>query len=385
MRALLCLVLLLPMTSALAGQTQPTPQAYTLSPARRAQAVAYAHSRHWNYFLDTAATLVALASIRLSRISARLRAWSPPVVLAALMLIELPFDARSHVLAVRYGQSLETWSTWLADWAQAQAIVLPLTAVGLWALYALMRRSPQRWWFYAWLFSIPFSIASVYLEPLWIAPLFNHFEPLAKSHPALVLQMEKILVRARVSIPRERMFEMKASEKTTSLNAYVSGFGASQRVVLYDTIIAAETPPQLMTTFGHELGHYALHHIAWGLLFASALSLSGLFTVHRLLRLFLNGPADWASLPLLLLLFATGAFLADPVVNGFSRHQEHAADVYSLDITHDNQAAAQAFQVEGDADLSDPDPSPFIRFWLYSHPPTADRLRFALEYNARPW
>lgn len=402
MRAFSRFLLLLLMAAAAFAQKQApppprTPQAYTLTPARRAQAIAYARARNSMYFLSTATTLLVLGAILWSRVAGRLRAWSVPSVLVALSLADLLWDVWAHHLSLRYAQSVEAWNAWFWDWTKGQLIVIPVASLLLWGLYALLRRAPTRWWLWAWLASIPLSVASVYVEPLVIAPLFNRFEPLAATHPSLVGQMEAILGRARVYIPRDRLFEMKASEKTNVLNAYVAGFGPSKRVVLYDTIIARETPAQLMTTFGHELGHYALDHVAVGLAFGAAISLLGLFAADRLMRfsiarwgarLSIASISDWASLPLLLLLFAAGAFLADPIVNGFSRWQEQQADVYSLEVTHgivpdSSAAAAQAFQIEGDADLSDPDPPRFIQFWLYSHPPTAERLRFALHYD--PW
>jgi STE24 endopeptidase len=100
------------------------------------------------------------------------------------------------------------------------------------------------------------------------------------------------------------------------------------------------------------------------------------------------GAEDWASLAVLLLLLQVTMFLVSPVVNGFKRMQEHAADVYGLEIIHgivpeSSEVAAQAFQEMGEKDLADPNPSPFITFWLYSHPPLADRLVFAHNYD--PW
>jgi STE24 endopeptidase len=90
----------------------------------------------------------------------------------------------------------------------------------------------------------------------------------------------------------------------------------------------------------------------------------------------------------LLLFVYIGMFLSSPIANGFSRMQEHQADVYSLEVTHgiipDSAAVAgRSFQVLGEEDLADPNPPPFIVFWLYSHPPLGERLAFAESYD--PW
>jgi Zn-dependent protease with chaperone function len=99
----------------------------------------------------------------------------------------------------------------------------------------------------------------------------------------------------------------------------------------------------------------------------------------------ITGVDDWASLPLLLLAITVLSFLTEPAQNSFSRLLEHNADVYGLEVIHGivpdaPQAAAQAFQILGEVSLSDPDPNPFIKFWLYDHPTVAERVRFAAEY-----
>jgi Zn-dependent protease with chaperone function len=100
------------------------------------------------------------------------------------------------------------------------------------------------------------------------------------------------------------------------------------------------------------------------------------------------GPEDWASLAVLLLLLHVLLFFSSPVISGVSRMEEHAADVYGLEVIHglipnSAEVAAHAFQVLGELDLSDPNPPAFITFWLYSHPPLGDRLVFAHSYD--PW
>jgi len=182
-----------------------------------------------------------------------------------------------------------------------------------------------------------------------------------------------------------------------SIDHRYPGFGSSRRLVLYDTIIAQEHGDLLLNTIGHELGHNVLGHIPRGLLFAALSALPGawilawgfrrVLTVHGAV-LQIGGVADPAGLPLLLLLLSLLSFFSEPIANAYSRMQEHDADRFSLDVTRGiiadpGQAAAQAFQLEGQANLDVPDPDKFIVFWLYSHPPTADRVKFSLEYKWR--
>lgn len=378
-----------------------TVASYTLPPEQYARAIAYAHARYALHFAGFAVSVLVLLAIVRLRIVSRLRSQSPAVAIAIVLLLaavaDLPLAAIRHSVGLRFDISVQGWPSWFWDWTKEQAIGLLIGVGVLRAFYILLRRSPRRWWIYAWLASIPITIASVVADPWLFEPLFNRFEPLARTHPELVGPIERILQRARVSIPTDRLFEMNASAKTNSLNAYVSGFGPSRRVVLYDTIIRKESGPALLTTFGHELGHYALNHIGKGILFGALLSLAGAFLAYRVIgfmvvrwgeRLDIRNVSDLASLPLFLLFVESATFVSEPLVNAYSRYQEHQADLYSLEVTHGivpdaGKAAARAFQIEGENDLDEPAPNPMIVFWLYSHPPTADRLRFALEYD--PW
>jgi Zn-dependent protease with chaperone function len=149
----------------------------------------------------------------------------------------------------------------------------------------------------------------LFIAPVVIDPLFNKFDPLEVTRPGLVDEIEKVVTHAGLDIPRERMFEMKASEKVNAINAYVTGFGASKRVVVWDTTIAKTTSPQTVFVVGHEMGHYVLGHIPKSIAFAGGLATGVLALVHlamnralarRQRRWALRGLDDWASLPALL-------------------------------------------------------------------------------------
>jgi len=314
-----------------------------------------------------------------------------------LGILHLPLGAYGHWLAVEYDQSVQGWPSWLWDAIKGQLVSIVIYSVSIWILYGIIRRSPRRWWFYFWLATIPLGVFMVVVSPVVIEPLFNKFEPLAAKQPALAAEMEKVMARGGLQIPPERMFEMKASEKMKSLDAYVTGFGPTKRVVVYDTAIAKMTTPEILFVFGHEMGHYVLHHILKGMVFGSALLLAGLYLAFFWInwavarwgpRWGIRAVDDWASLPALMLFATVFGFLMTPVGNAFSRHIEHQADVYGLEVTHSivpnsAEVAAQGFQVLGEVDLADPNPSPFIRFWLYSHPPLNERILFARSYD--PW
>ena len=194
-----------------------------------------------------------------------------PLFLATVALLGLPADVYQEWVERVYGLSVQSWSSWAWDWTKGQLISYVVGIVLIWLLYVVIRRSARRWWFYFWLVSLPIGLFIVFVTPLVIDPLFHKFEPLQQKDPALTASLEQMVQRAGQNIPPERMFWMGAGEKTTGLNAYVTGFGASKRIVVWDTTIAKMNSPQIVFVAGHEMGHYVLQHLPKGLGFAAVL------------------------------------------------------------------------------------------------------------------
>jgi STE24 endopeptidase len=395
------------------GASAPTSAAasYTLTPEQREKAVAYAKARyslHFVAFLWSVAVLAAILAFRLgprfrdvAESATRRRFWQAtifvPLLFGVQAVLELPTGVYGQSLALRYQQSVQSWGSWFWDWTKGLLVGFVIAIPLVWLLYAILRKSPRRWWLWFWLALLPILVFLIFLAPVVIDPLFFKFEPLAPKHPELAAKIEEVTVKAGLPIPQQKMFEMNASSKYKSINAYVTGLAASKRVVVWDTTIAKANIPQTLFVFGHEMGHYVLKHIPkiiaflWGFFFV--LLALGAAVLSRTIgrpggRWGIRDVSDWASLPVLLLVLAIASELAMPLINGFVRAHEHDADVFGLEAIHgivpdSPRAAAEAFQILGETNLSDPDPPAFIRFWLYDHPPLAERLRFAAEYD--PW
>jgi len=150
----------------------------------------------------------------------------------------------------------------------------------IWILYAVIRKSPRRWWLYFWGIAVPLTVLGAVAEPLILEPLFFKFTPLANSQPHLAERIESVVKRAGLEIPQSHMFVMNASSKLKAVNAYASGLGATKRVVVWDTSIQRMTEDEILFVFGHEMGHYVLGHVRNGILFFCGVLL--FFLVSRL-------------------------------------------------------------------------------------------------------
>jgi Zn-dependent protease with chaperone function len=385
--------------------------AYTLPADLYRKAHLLGQIAFWGQIAGFFYSVIVLLLILRWRLAAKFRDWAEnasssrfvqvlifaPSILLTIAILGIPLDIATEWVSRRFGLSVQSWASWLWDWTKGELVSIVVGTVLLSILYAVIRRSPRRWWFYFWLAALPIGVFLIFLQPLVVDPLFHKFEPLASKDPALTASLEQMVQRAGENIPPERMFWMGAGEKTTELNAYVTGIGASKRVVVWDTTIAKMNTPQIVFVAGHEMGHYVLGHIWKGMIFGAVCLFVIFYIGSKIIggmlarsgtRWGIRDLGDWASFPALLLLLTVLAFIANPIFSSFSRHDEHQADQYGLEVTHgltpdSGQIAAQAFQVLGEVDLSDPDPNPLGVFLFYSHPAIPDRVRFSLTYD--PW
>ena len=287
-----------------------------------------------------------------------------------------------------YGLSNQTLGKWIGDALKGLGVGLVGGGLVVWVPYLLIRRFPRRWWLFTGLAVVPFLFVVVLVSPIWIAPLFNDFGPMEDER----LEARILGLADRVGVEADRVWEVDKSVDTERVNAYVTGFLETHRIVLWDTLLEKLDDDQVLVVMAHELGHYVLDHIVLGVLLGSAGTFLGLFLVHRA-----SGPvldrfdrrfgfdhlADPASLPLLILLFNLFAFLGMPVGLAYSRWQEREADRFALELTRDNRAAAEAFVALQTENLSNPRPGPVYRFFRASHPSIAQRIEMCNRY--RPW
>jgi len=322
---------------------------------------------------------------------------------AALIVIttlaSLPLDAIGHAVSRHYEISVQNWADWLGEQSKNLGLALLFGAPVLLFFNWIVSVSPRRYWAWIWLASLPLILISVFAAPL-IDPLYNKFEPLAKTHPTLVTRLEQVVARTGTKIAPERMFLMKASEKSNGLNAYVTGIGSTKRFVLWDTATDRLPDDEVLFIFGHESGHYVLNHIpkeltgmAAGLFFVllGCATFAGWLARRFGARWGLDEATPLSSrqgFVVLLFALSLAGVVLQPAANTFSRHFEHEADIYGQEAIHGlvadpQKTAVSAFNHLGEAWLEDPNPSPFVEFWEYSHPSVQTRANFAMHYD--PW
>ena len=309
--------------------------------------------------------------------------------MAIKYLMELPLNCyqgffRQHA----YDLSNQSFGRWLSNSLRRLGVDTTVYAAFLWIPYLLMRRSPRRWWLYTWMAATAATVFMVFITPVWIDPLFNKFSPMKDK----ALEAEILALAERAGIEGSRVYEVQKSADTKAVNAYVTGFMGTKRIVLWDTMIAKLDRRELLTVMGHEVGHYVLRHLVQGILLSSALTFFGLYVFYRLsgrsigrfkARFGFDRISDIASWPFILLFFSVGNLALDPFILAFSRHLEHEADRFALEITRDNQADATASVKLQIQNLNVPRPGLMYKLWRASHPSVGERIDFANAY--KPW
>jgi STE24 endopeptidase len=381
---------------ALRGRVAADPHA-DFSAAQIAREDAYHRAVRPPAYLSLAIGLAVATVLGLTPLGARLveavarplgRGWVWQAVLGGLAvslvgrLVTLPFDAWTEVVLRRYGLSVQTWPGWLADQARGLGIAAVLLSVVAIGFFGLARWLPNAWWLPAAVGGAALVLAVSFLYPVVVEPVFNKFTPL----PAGELRTSLLDLARRDGLPVENVLVADASRRTTALNAYVSGFGRTRRIVVYDTLLRT-SPDEVRLVVAHELGHAkrddVLHGTAAGALAmaASACLLFLLMTWPPLLRRAgVESAGDARAVALLLFLSAALSFLGSPAQNLVSRRVEARADVHALDLTSDPQTFIASERRLALRNLADLDPNPVVYGLFATHPTPPERIAIARSW-----
>ncbi len=320
----------------------------------------------------------------------RSRFWQAPIYVAmfvaATTVLTFPLTLYENFFREHaYGLSNQNFWQWFRDFAVGFGVQLVLSVIALTVIYAVIRGSRRLWWIWGTLVAVGLLSVVIAISPVFIAPLFNTYRPLAESPVK-----EKILALAKANgIPVTNVYEFDASRQSKRISANVSGFFGTTRVSLNDNLMNRSTPPEIEAVLGHEMGHYVLNHVAllitWnGLVILVAFlfvnwgfgALTGIFGGNWDVR----SIDDPAGLPVLAALLSVFFLLATPVTNTITRTTEAQADIFGLNAARQPDGFATATLKL--SEYRKLDPTPFEEFVFYDHPSGRTRIWTAMRWKA---
>lgn len=389
--------LLVPWGPVPGGAVTAAPVGDVLTAEQTARAEAYSGGTMRIGMASLAVSLVVSMLLGLTPLGARLMKrmpgpWWGQVLLgtAAVLLIgrlaTLPFALVQRERRLDAGLTHQALSGYAVDQAKAMALSIVVVSLALVALVACARRFERRWPAVAGGVLAGLVMAGSFVYPVLVEPLFNSFESL----PDGALRTQVLEVAEAEGVPVDDVLVADASRRTTTLNAYVSGYGGTRRVVLYDNLVDDLPEAQALSVVAHELAHARHDDVltgsllgASGTLFAVGLLglVAGAPAVRR--RTGTQGLATVTAVPLVLALSALATFAAAPVENGISRQVETRADVEALRFTRDSDAFIAMQRRLAVRSLADPTPPAWSHWWFGSHPTTLERVAIARRMAER--
>ncbi len=370
-----------------------------LSPEQRPLSDAYFEGGYWLQLWDLVYSVAAMALLLWSGVSRRMRdlaerltrwrflrvAIYAALFFVALFVLRWPFAVyaefwREHA----YGLSNLTFARWMKESLIGLALEVAIGSVVVALLYAAIRRTGARWWIWATGLAFGLFLFLTLITPVFIAPLFNDYKPLADGP---VRDAVFALMRAN-EVPTERVAWFDNSKQTTRVSANVSGLLGVTRVSLNDNLLDKTSLPEIKAVLGHELGHYVLNHRYALSVYLTVLYGIALWVVHATLdralarwgpRLGLRDRADTAALPLLLGIFLIALFVLTPFTNTVVRTTETEADAFGLNASREPEGFAMAsIRLSTYRKLR---PGPVEEFLFYDHPSGYERVRRAMVWR----
>lgn len=331
------------------------------------------------------AMLIAEWSVSIRSFAEKLGHQPAAALLIYLLLIglilkaaSLPFDyASGFWLEHRYGLSNLSAAGWVKDEIKALMVGGALGALVLEFLYWTLRTWPQGWWLVTGAVLAAFSVVMANVAPVLLLPIFYKLEPLADVN--LEERLRRLAETAGAHV--RGVYEWKLGEKTKKANAALVGLGNTRRILLADTLLEGFSADEIESVLAHELGHHVHADIWRGLAVQTAATFAGLYVISVALTRWsatfgFRGPSDFANLPLLALVALAVSLILLPVVNGFSRRLERAADAFAVQSVPDPSVFESALERLAALNLAERQPSRWIEFVFHSHPSIERRLEF---------
>ena len=316
--------------------------------------------------------------------------WLPTALLGGLVvflvgeMVALPISAWQHSVVRRYGLSTQDWGAWGVDVLKGYAVSAVIGAVAVAGFFAIVRFAPRWWWLITAACAAVLVLVISFIYPLLIEPVFNRFTPMEQGQ----LRTDLIAMAQRDGVPVQDVLVADASRRTRAVNAYVSGFGPTRRIVVYDTLLTEAPPAEIESVVAHELGHAKEGDVLVGTALGALGAAAGVVALYLLSfwpgllrRAGVDTITDPRAIALLAAVLAIGGLAFGPVQAVISRRIEARADAHALALTHD-PATFQSMQARlCEANLGDPDP-PWLEHALFgSHPSTVERMAAARAWE----
>jgi STE24 endopeptidase len=304
-------------------------------------------------------------------------------VLLVGQLVALPLAAWQHTIVVRYGISTQGWGGWALDLLKSYAVGAVIGGLTLLGFYGVIRLAPRWWWAFAAAGAAALVALLSFVLPVVVEPIFNRFTPMAAGP----LRTELLALAARDAVPVRDVLVADASRRTRAVNAYVSGYGPTRRIVVYDTLLTEATPDEVASVVAHELGHAKRDDVLVNTVLGAAGSAAGVVLLYLvgswaplLRRAGVDNIGDPRAIALVVALATLGGLASGPVSALLSRRVEARADLHALELTG-RPDVFEAMQTRlATVNLADPDPPRWEYYRSASHPSTVERIAHARAY-----
>ena len=308
------------------------------------------------------------------------------LLLALGQVVTLPLDLKAEQALRRYGISTQTWGGWVDDRLRGLGVQVALTGIAVLVVLTLVRRVPGHWWAAGAVAAVLLTLGGSYVYPVLVEPVFNRFTPM-QAGP---LRTELLALAEKDHVHVKDVLVADASRRTTALNAYVSGFGSSRRIVVYDTLLRDASDKEVELVVAHELGHAKRNDVLVGTSIGALLAAAGVCGLYVLLssswvlgRVGASSAGDPRVLPFVLFLAVAVPLLLSPATNLVSRHVEARADLHSLQLTGDAPTFIEVEKRLDVTNLSDLDPNPFVYGFFFTHPSGPQRIAMARAWESQ--
>ena len=301
------------------------------------------------------------------------------MLLIIAKVIGIGFSYYGFRLEHSFNLSNQKFRGWVWDEIKGFLLGLVLGLLAVELLYFLIREFPQRWWLLMWAIFTGFFVLMAQLAPVVLFPIFYKFEPLQDEE----LKTRLVRLGAHSGTQVRGVYKWHLSEKSKKANAALTGIGNTRRIILADTLLGNYSPDEIEAVLAHELGHQVHKHILKMIGMQAVITFAGFWmanwTLHYAtdrLKMF-TMLADFANLPLLVLVATVLSFLLMPAMNAYSRYCERQADRYAFTTIGDINPFISSMNKLAEQNLAEKTPSKFVEWYFHSHPAISSRVAAA--------